>query len=117
MARRRGLYSYAAAKKKQNRTIKMVLWLFSFFLCLSLVTNLFFKTIEVRNDAMDPSLEAGDRLIVFLLPYGPLGRFFSKGDGSLGRSDLVLVARDYKKQSFFIQAIDEILRFFTFQRL
>ena len=109
-------YSYAAQKKQRHRMLKVLIWVFFIFLAYSLVSSCFIKTVELRNDSMDPSFTAGDRLAILTLAWSPIGQLFSRALNPLERGDLILVSMEHESRGLLLKSSNAFVRFFSAQR-
>jgi signal peptidase I len=108
-------YNYVAQKSERHRFMMICAGVLLFFLLYLCLTSLLFSMNVLENDAMQPTLHRGDRFIFSSYKIqsslsGKLGNF------SLKRGSIVLVDRG-EKTGFLRAAADELLRFFTAQRL
>lgn len=110
-------YSYAAQKKQRHHFLRALLWVFVLFVLSTIMSLCFFTTIVVNNDAMSPTLERGDRLLVSRISWSPAGRLVSRSAASVERGALLLVSSEYESVGFVRRALDTLLRFVTAQRL
>ncbi len=109
-------YSYAAQKQERNRILKIVFWLVGICVLYTLITTFFFSVWVVETDSMNPSLEAGDRLMVLsykiyhLLPESVQSPFV--------RGQVVMLDTGFSGgKKVFLSIADSIVRFFTAQQI
>ena len=109
--------SYAAQKEKRKRILWILFWFMVFFVVYTALTSLVFSFRVLENETMQPGLFRGDR---FIFSSYRINSFFSGGDitGLLRRGNIVLVDKSLgKRQNFFPLELDNVIRFFTAQRL
>jgi signal peptidase I len=113
-------YSYAAQKTQRHRLRRVLIWLLAFYVLYNLLTGLAVSVKVLENDAMQPALRAGDRLvfssftIYSLLPESA----FLRSSPPFRRGNIVLVDTALgEKRPLLRRFLDQGLRFFTAQRL
>jgi signal peptidase I len=112
-------YSYAAQKSRRHRFRRVFLWFLAFYVLYNLLTSLGFSIKVLENETMQPSLQAGDRLVFSSFALHSLGRGTGERPAAppFRRGDIVLVdtARG-KARNPALRLLDQGLRFFTAQR-
>jgi signal peptidase I len=110
-------YSYTAQRDQRHR-IRWYVILFAFFFLLYIVfSTFFFSAWVLENDAMQPGLRKGDRLISLSQSFYRLLPGDAASD-SLRRGSIVLVNTGRKREEKLTSVIAGIvLRFFTAQRI
>jgi signal peptidase I len=110
-------YSYAAQKDRRHRVRRVIFWAAAFFALYAVLNALVFSVRVLENSTMRPGLRQGDRFIFSsykiysVLPWTDMETPFRRGS-------IVLVDTAWnKKKGFLVSAADEVLRFFTAQRL
>ncbi len=112
-------YSYVAQKERRHRILKFLLWLFTIFFVFTFVTTVLFSTVLMENSTMNPGLQAGDRLFVSTVSYGPYLPLFDAripGPQAPKRGDLVLVDLRNSDNRKIVRFASALARFFTAQR-
>lgn len=110
-------YSYAAQKKQRHHLFKALLWVLVLFALYTLVSLCFLTTVVVSNDAMAPTLQAGDRILISRISWSPAGRLLLRNSARVERGDLLLVSSEHEDVGLIDRAIDTFFRFFTAQRM
>ena len=112
-------YSYVAQKERRLHILKILLWVFVFFVGFSVLAALFVSTVVQENTTMEPGIRKGDRFVVSPFPFGARLTLFSfrlPGPETPQRGDLVIVERSPLKVSTFSRLSDALVRFFSGQR-
>jgi signal peptidase I len=108
-------YSYAAQKSQRHRILRIVLGSFLFFFIYLFLSSFVFFMAGLENDDMQPSLLRGDRLI---FSSYKIYSFSPPGPPKLRRGSIVMVDLSLRKdRSILVDILDEILRFWTAQRI
>jgi signal peptidase I len=119
MGRRRHKYSYTTQKEQRRKTANVLKILLAVFLSFEFISAFLVRNVVVWNTSMKPGIEAGDRLLVTPLVYGPPVHLFGirfPGIHKPERGDLVLVRPPYlPEQKGIVLVPDSIVRFLTFQ--
>ena len=112
-------YSYTD-HKNQKYKVRWILALLLFFVIYASFTSLFFNMRVLDNDTMTPNLRLGERFIFSSYSIYSLipGLGFDKGTLPFHRGNVVLVEMFREKEpGYFFLFLDELLRFFTAQKL
>ncbi|MDR2543699.1 MAG: signal peptidase I [Treponema sp.] len=114
-------YSYAAQKKQRHRIIKYTLLFVSLFILYNCLTAFFFSVWKIDNNAMQPGINPGDRIVfsTFAMPYRARNTEGSiENNLPFKRGSIVLIDKSGDiKQSLPSRIADGIVRFFTMQKV
>ncbi|MDR3115278.1 MAG: signal peptidase I [Treponema sp.] len=117
--KRRYASSYVDQKKKRHYFRWVVLGFFIFYIGYIALTTLVFSTRVLENDAMQPELRIGDRLIVSsYVVYSLIPQEWLNRSLPFRRGNVVLVDPAFDTpRSLVDQILDGGIRFFTAQRI
>jgi signal peptidase I len=109
-------YSYAAQKQQRNRILMILFWLAGICFLYTIITAFFFSVWTIQTDSMNPSLESGDRLMVF--PYKFYHLLPESAQSPFTRGQLVVVDTSFQeKNNIFLEVCDSVVRFVTAQKI
>jgi len=119
MSNRSTYYSYREQKYQRYRLLKFIFVFFILYVAYNFLTAFFFSVWVMDNDTMQPSLSSGDRLLfTSFSPPSWLNRNGNEDLYHLKRGGIVLVDMGRnEEQKLPLRIIDELIRFFTAQRI
>ena len=112
--------SYMAQKQERHKLLQAAGVLVVLFLVYSVVTSFLFSVWVLRNDTMQPGLAAGDRFIVLSSALPQLFAELRQSDDAVPfkRGNIVLINTVRPQgRKWSLNALDNIVRFFTAQRV
>lgn len=112
--------SYEDTRLKRSRILHIIKYVGLFFILFELFSAFAFKTWIVSSSTMEPTLKAGDRIIVGSSSYGIFNPFNDKRTilKAPRRGDIVLVRLPSSgERAWYQRLIDSLVRLLTFQRL
>ena len=113
-------YSYAAQKHERHKLLRIVLILVILYLVYNVISAFFFSVWVSHNNTMQPGLYAGDRFIAASPVFPSLLAEIKRTGGSIPfkRGSIVLIdTRRGESQNWFLLVADNVVRFFTAQRV
>jgi signal peptidase I len=111
-------YSYAAQKNERHKLLRIIFILLLLYLLYNIISTFFFSVWILHNNAMQPSLRAGDRFLTAssALP-SLLARMKQTEAAPFKRGNIILIdTRRGENQNWFLLGADNLVRFFTAQR-
>ena len=114
-------YSYAAQKHERHKLLRAFLILLALYLLYNTITTLFFSVWVLHNDSMQPGLYSGDRLLTASTVLPSLITKIKQTDEAIPfkRGNIVLIdtRRQEENRNRFLIIADNLVRFFTAQRV
>ena len=107
-------YSYVAQKRERYKILKVFLIFLILFIIFNIISAFVMSAWVLDNETMQPGLHPGDHFFVL---SSALQGIFGK-NLAYKRGHIVLLDRGrYENQSWFLKALDSIIRFFTAQKI
>jgi len=115
-------YSVAAQKRERYKVLRVVFTLLILFVLYNAVHTFLFSVWVIRNDSMQPSFRAGDRLLVVSSTLPFLFSELRRGEGAVpyDRGSVVIIDKSRTRDSDrnpLVLFLDGFVRFFTAQQV
>ena len=114
--------NYSLYKPGNSRRLKIrnfIKWLIVFLIIFELITTLFFSTLKIKSESMNPSITENDYLIILPVFYSNQIVKYIKFPGirEPERGDIVLFTpSSVKKLPWYLSIPDSVYNFITFQK-